>query len=71
MWSAYRGLYLKIFREKQKNKFNAIKIDSRVCQRMNGDHQMIKIPCKHIPFKALRGGETVKLSFKLKQKEIK
>jgi hypothetical protein len=48
-----------------------IKIESGMCQLINGAYQVIEIPCKYIPFKALKVGETVKLNFRLKQEEIK
>jgi hypothetical protein len=42
-----------------------------MCQLMSSDFTMAEIPCKYIPFKALKVGEVVKLSFSLKQDKLK
>ena len=42
-----------------------------MCQLLSNDYRIVSLPCKYVPFKALRVGETVKISFRLKHEEMK
>lgn len=50
----------------KENCFSIIKIEGGMCQLLSSDYLIVSIPCKYVPFKALRVGETVRINFQRK-----
>lgn len=58
-------------RASNERRFSIVKIEGGICVLLGSDYRVVHLPCKYVPFKALKVGNTVSINFRLKHEELK